>query len=144
MNTLIAEERLPKRNEQGFTLIELVVVIVILAILAAVAIPKYVSLQTDARDAAAKGFAGAASSWSAMNYAKFIVAGGTGTGVTQVNNSFSCSSIGTTAFSSAPALMNFNGSVSGCGTAGAVVTTCTVTHSSVGSTSQPISLVCTN
>ena len=133
-----------KLNERGFTLIELVVVIVILAILAAVAIPKYVSLQTDARDAAAKGFAGAASSWSAMNYAKFIVAGGTSTGATSINNSFSCSSIGTTAFPSTPTLMNFTGSVSGCGSVGAVVATCSVTHSSVGSTPQPISLVCTN
>ena len=38
-------------NQKGFTLIELVMVIVILAILGAVAIPKYVNLQTEAKAA---------------------------------------------------------------------------------------------
>ena len=36
-------------NQKGFTLIELVMVIVILAILGAVAIPKYVDLQSEAK-----------------------------------------------------------------------------------------------
>ena len=38
-------------NQKGFSLIELVMVIVILAILGAVAIPKYVNLQTEAKAA---------------------------------------------------------------------------------------------
>ncbi len=63
------------KKQNGFTLIELVVVIVILAILAATAAPKFMDLQKDARISAAQGLVGALKSSVSMTYSKAILAG---------------------------------------------------------------------
>ncbi len=63
------------RNQNGFTLIELVVVIVILGILAAVAVPKFVDMQVDARKSAVQGLYGGIKSAVALAHAQALVSG---------------------------------------------------------------------
>ncbi len=64
-----------RKSQNGFTLIELVIVIVILGILAAVAIPKFLDLSGDARQAATQGVAGALNSGSSINFSSDLAKG---------------------------------------------------------------------
>jgi MSHA pilin protein MshA len=77
----------------GFTLIELVVTISIIAILAAVALPRYIALQTDARTAKMQAIYGGIRSAAMLAHAQAIASNQTaaatipmeGTLITQVN-----------------------------------------------------------
>lgn len=70
--TIPLEEPVPqmKRSNQGFTLIELIVVIAILGVLAAVALPRFINAQQDARIAKAQGLYGAIRSAAALAHSR--------------------------------------------------------------------------
>ena len=77
-----------KRQAQaGFTLVEIVVVIVLLGILAAVAVPRFVNLQSDARESVLQGVKASIQGAGVQIFAKALIqneAGATGTVTTNL------------------------------------------------------------
>ncbi|WP_028771405.1 type II secretion system protein [Shewanella waksmanii] len=63
------------KGNQGFTLIELVVVIIVLGILAVTAAPKFINLQSDAYESTLQGMSGALLSANNLVYSKAAING---------------------------------------------------------------------
>ncbi|GIU08175.1 hypothetical protein TUM4261_14430 [Shewanella sp. c952] len=63
------------QKQNGFTLIELVVVIIILGILAVTAAPKFINLQSDARASTLQGFKGALQGANTLVFSKAAIQG---------------------------------------------------------------------
>jgi MSHA pilin protein MshA len=148
-----------KKAQGGFTLIELVVVMVILGILAAVALPKFVDMSSQARQAKMNGALGSVKSATALIHAQWLAAGSptataAGTTITYEGGTLDVYSDMAYGYPKGTAIVNLAGldssfSVSPAATAttativDASKTTCTFTYTAATSTSVPPSYTVT-
>jgi MSHA pilin protein MshA len=134
-----------KRSQQGFTLIELVVVIVLLGIVGAVATARFQDLSGEALAAAQQGIAAEIQSSSAINYAKEAVdSAGTFTPIT-VDGTVTCAvAAGNLLTAGVPSGWTVNAdAITGCGAPGNTTNNCTIVDDDATLGTLSINMICT-